>query len=268
MKLVDGSTLTMADTSENQAEYGQIANQKERVGFPITRLMAVFSLASGCILDLANGPYKGKGTGEHGLLRQLMHCFQSGDIVIGDAYFPAYFLIAMFQLVGVDCIFAADGKRSMDFRIGERLGKKDHLVYWEKPQRPSWMSKDLYDQMPERIQIRECTVNIDRPGFRTKTVTLVTSLLDVHYAPKEEVAWLYWQRWAAKLNLRALKSGLKMEHIRAKTPKMVRKEIWTTLLVYNLIRKIIGDAAHQYDLLPREISFKGAIRRPSKQILG
>src|SRR5437868_4404141 len=120
--------------------------------------MAVFSLATGCILDLANGPYKGKETGEHALLRQLMHCFEPGDIVIGDAYFPAYFLFAMFQSLGVDCLFASDGKRLMDFRTGERLGKKDHIVYWQKPRQPSWMDDATYEQLPDSIEIRECTV--------------------------------------------------------------------------------------------------------------
>jgi len=260
VKLVDGSTLTMADTAENQREYPQHSKQKAGVGFPITRLMAVFSLASGCILDMANGPYKGKGTGEHGLLRQLMHCFQAGDIVIGDAYFPSYFLIAMFQLAGVDCLFAYDGKRDMDFRTGERLGKKDHLIFWQKPARPSWMSYEQYDQIPDAIQIRECIVSIERPGFSSTTVTLITTLLDPQYASKQELGWLYGQRWAAELNLAALKTVLKMEHIRAKTPEMVRKEIWATILAYNLIRKLIGEAAYQYGLLAREISFKGAVQ--------
>jgi hypothetical protein len=260
VKLIDGSTATMADTPENRVKYPQHGGQEDGVGFPITRMMAVFALATGCILDLANGPYQGKGTGEHGLLRQLMHCFQPGDLVIGDAYFPSYFLIAMFQLIGVDCIFAADGKRDIDFRTGERIGKLDHIVSWQKPHRPAWMSQDVYDQMPNSLQVRECRVTIDRPGFRSTSITLVTSLLDSHYAPKEELGWLYSQRWAAELNLAAVKTVLKMEHLRSKTPEMVRKEIWATLLAYNLIRKLIGEAAHQHGLLPREISFKGAVQ--------
>jgi hypothetical protein len=260
IKLIDGSTVTMADTPENRAEYPQHGSQEDGVGFPITRMMAVFSLATGCILDLANGPYQGKGTGEHGLLRQLMHCFQPGDLVIGDAYFPSYFLIALFKLIGVDCLFASDGKRDMDFRTGERLGKNDHIVFWQKPQRPKWMSQEVYDQMPSSIQVRECKVTVDRPGFRSTSITLVTSLLDSHYAPKEELGWLYSQRWVAELNLEAIKTVLKMEHLRSKTPEMVRKEIWATLLAYNLIRKLIGEAAYKHSLIPREISFKGAVQ--------
>lgn len=260
VKLVDGSTITMADTPENQAIYGQISSQKEGVGFPITRMMAVFSLATGCVLDLANGPYRGKESGEHGLLRQLLHCFQAGDLVIGDAYFPAYFLIAILQQMGVDCLFAFDGRREMDFRMGERLGKRDHVVYWQKPARPSWMSKEIYKQMPDCIPIRECTVTIERKGYRATKITLVTTLLDAEVTPKEELGWLYGQRWMAELNLAAIKTVLKMEHIRAKTPAMVRKEIWATLLAYNLIRKLIGEAAYQNGLLPREISFKGTVQ--------
>jgi putative transposase len=151
-KLVDGSTATMADTPENQAEFPQHCQQKEGAGFPLTRLMAVFSLATGCILDLANGPYEGKGSGEHALLRRLMHCFQPTDIVIGDGYFSAYFLIATLQAAGVDCLFKEGNRRSMDFRTGERLGKKDHIVYWQKSAKPSWMDKDTYNRMPETIQ--------------------------------------------------------------------------------------------------------------------
>lgn len=259
-KLIDGSTLTMADTPENQAIYGQISSQKEGAGFPITRMMAVFSLATGCVLDLANGPYRGKESGEHGLLRQLLHNFNPGDLVIGDAYFPAYFLIALLQERGADCLFAFDGKREMDFRTGERLGKRDHIVYWQKPARPGWMSKELYDQMPDSIRIRECTITIEQTGFRSTKMTLVTTLLEPKSAPKEELAWLYSQRWRAELNLAAIKTVLKMEHIRAKTPSMVRKEIWATLLAYNLIRKLIGEAAYQFNILPHEISFKGTVQ--------
>lgn len=260
LKVADGSTITMADTAENQAEYPQHGRQGKGVGFPIVRVMAVFSLATGCILDLAVGPFKGKESGEHGLLRKLMHCFQSGDIVLGDAYFPSYFLIAMLQAMGVDCLFAFDGKRSMDFRTGERLGKKDHIVFWQKPHKPTWMAWELYDQMPDSIQVRECTVTIERPGFKAKTVVLVTTLIDSVYAPKAELCWLYGQRWAAELNLAAIKTVLKMEHIRAKTPVMVRKEIWATLLAYNLIRKLMGESAYRNDVLPHEISFKGAVQ--------
>jgi hypothetical protein len=259
-KGVDGSTVTMADTQENQEQYPQQSTQKKGVGFPIARLVVVFSLISGCTLDLAVGPYSGKGTGEHALLRQLLHCFSPGDIAVGDAYYSAYFLLAIFSLLGVDAVFRADGRRRIDFRAGKRLGKKDHQVLWQKPQCPSWMDKETYDNLPEVLSIRECSVTVDRPGFRAEEIVLVTTILDPKYAPKEELGWLYWQRWRAEINLRDLKTTLGMEHILCKTPEMVRKHIWATLLAYNLVRKLICESAFRYDLLPSELSFKGAIQ--------
>jgi putative transposase len=258
--LTDGSTLTMADTSSNQEEYPQHLGQGEGIGSPITRLVALFSLATGCVLDMQNGAYRGKGTGEHSLLRALLHNLKPGDILIGDAYFSSYFLMAHLTTIGVDCLFAYDGRRSMDFRTGDRVGKKDHVVCWHKPQKPAWMTQEEYDNLPDIVRIRECVVVIDRKGFRSKSVVLVGTLLDTNYAPKQELGWLYSQRWSAELNLRDLKSTLKMEHLRSKTPQMVRKEIWTTFLAYNLIRKLIMLSAHQHGMLPREISFKGTVQ--------
>ena len=259
-KLIDGSTATTADTPENQAAYPQHGKQKKDIGFPITRMIAIFSLATGCILEFVNGPYQGKGTGEHGLLRQLMHCFKKDDLVVGDAYFSSYFLIAQLRLVGADCLFAGNGRRYTDFRTGERLGKRDHLVFWQKPQKPNWMSDEEYDQMPNSVQVRECTISIHRPGFRSIKCSLVTTLINPEYASSKELGWLYSRRWAAELNLAAIKTVLKMEHLRSKTPEMVCKEIWTTLLAYNLIRKIMGEAAYQHHVLPHEISFKSAVQ--------
>ena len=179
VRLVDGATINMADTPENQAEYPQDLHQAKGIGFPIARIVALFSLATGCVIDVVIGASHGKGTGEPTMLQQLIHYFQPGDIVLGDAYFASYFMIVMFQAAGVDCLFAANGSRLTDFRTGERLGKKDHIVTWKKPQkRPQWMSKDLYDQFPESIQVRELIAVIERPGFRPVVLELTTTLLE------------------------------------------------------------------------------------------
>lgn len=260
LKGVDGSTVLMADTPENQASYPQQSTQKKGVGFPICRLVAVFSLATGCLLDMALGRYAGKQTGEHALLRQLFHCFDPGDIAVGDAYYAAYFLLAVFHGLNVDAVFRSDGKRNIDFRKGIQLGKKDHQVIWNKPQRPTWMDEETYQGMPEELVIRECEVTVERPGFRTQTITLVTTILDPHYAPKEELGWIYWRRWHAEINLKALKTTMKMEYVPCKTPEMVRKHIWATALAYNLIRKLIAESAHRYDALPTELSFKSTVQ--------
>ena len=259
-KLVDGSTLTMADTPENQAAYPQSSSQAKGCGFPITRLVAIFSLVTGCLLEMAHGAYRGKQTGEHALLRQILHCFQAGDVAVGDAYYAAFFLFALLRAMGVDAVFAAHGSRKADFRAGVRLGKGDHVVSWKKPAKPGWMDDETYCELPKTLEIRECRVSVQIPGFRTKQVALATTMLKPSTVTKEELAHLYARRWTAELNLRSLKTSLQLEHLRGKTPAMVRKEIWTTMLAYNMIRKLIGEAAYRYDKTPTQISFKGAVQ--------
>jgi len=137
VKLIDGSCVSMPDTKENQLEYPQHSGQKPGLGFPIARIAGVLSLAFGTVLDLAIGPCKGKQTGEHALLRQLLHCFKKGDIALADAYYCSYFLIAALQQIGVDIVSRKHGARNCDFRRGKRLGKGDHLVTYCRPKRKS-----------------------------------------------------------------------------------------------------------------------------------
>jgi len=168
LKVVDGSTLLMPDTSENQAVFPQMKSQEKGSGFPIARIVAIFSLLTGCALDLAIGPYKGKETGEHALLRQLLHCLEQGDILLGDAYYSSYFLMAMLLKMGVDFVFESHGSRTSDFRTGKRLGNGDHLISLKRPKQPDWMTDELYFSMPDTMEIREVQIIIETPGFRPK----------------------------------------------------------------------------------------------------
>lgn len=255
MKLIDGSTVSMPDTLENQAKWPQPDSQKEGVGFPLARLVAVVSCATGAVLDLAIGPYSGKETGEHALLRQLMHVFKKGDIVVGDAYYGSWFLIAMLKKIGVDVIFPIHAARHSDFRRGVRLGKKDHVVEWFRPRKPEWMDQETYDSFPEKFVIREVSVSSSQKGRRTQSRIIVTTFLDPKKLERNELNAMYSCRWWVELDLRSIKTTLKMDILRGKTPAMVRKEIWAHILGYNLIRKIMAEAAFQHGKNPREMSF-------------
>jgi hypothetical protein len=260
IKIADGTTLSMPDTPANQQAYPQQPNQKPGLGFPILRLLAVISLSCGAVLDVALSPYCGKKTGETALLRQLFHQFQTGDVALADALFANYWTLAALIKRGVDVIARHDGKRPLDWRTGKRLGKKDHLVVWKKPARPTWMSRKEYRRMPAELGLRELAVTVSQAGFRTRQVVVVTSLVDAQTYPKEQVAAAYRARWHAELDLRAIKQVLAMEILRCKTPAMVRKEIWMHLLAYNLIRTLLADAAQTVEVAPRELSFKGALQ--------
>jgi Transposase DDE domain len=258
VKLLDGSTVIMPDTEANQAEYPQSRSQKPGLGFPIARILMIISLAVGTVLEAAMGPYRGKETGELGLLRQISGALRAGDIALADRLFCSYWVIADSQARGVDVVFRLHQTRKTDFRRGRRLGPDDHIVTWPKAQRPDWMSPEEYATMPKELKLREIRVRIKDPKKRTRVLVIVTTLLDATKYPASALADLFRQRWHAELDIRSLKTTMRMEMLRTKTPDMVRKEVGMHLLAYNLIRGVMAEAARGRDILPRELSFNGA----------
>lgn len=262
IKLVDGSTVSMPDTPANQRTYPQARTQKPGLGFPIARIVALFCLHSGAVLDAAIRPYKGKQTGENALFRSLLGLLQPGDLIAGDCGFGSFWNFALLLARGVDALFPLHQCRPEDFRRGKRLGKFDRLIQWRKPgQRPDWMDRQTYDSLPRVLTLRQVRVQVDVPGFRVKTLVLVTTLLDPAEAPRQELAEVYRARWHAELDLRAIKIALHMDVLRGKSPAMVRKECWMRLLAYNLIRRVMAQAATRAAACPpRELSFTGALQ--------
>lgn len=256
-KLVDGFTFTMPDTAANQAEYPQQSSQKKGVGFPIVRACVILSLATACAMELAVGPYAGKQTGETALLRSLLDSLLAGDVVVADRFYCSFMMIALLLGRGVDVCARLHQRRRTDFRRGKRLGKYDHLIEWTRPAKPSWMDDATYASIPETLVLREIRFQVFEPGYRVKELTIVTTLTDPEAFSVEDIAQLYGFRWHSELDIRAIKQTLHLDHVRCKTPEMVRKELWTTLLGYNLIRTTAAAAAVLHDKQPRQISFTG-----------
>jgi hypothetical protein len=177
-KLIDGSTFMMPDTPKNQAVYPQNPAQKPGIGFPIARFVVVLSLATACVIDCAIAKYKGKETGETALLRQILGCFCKGDVAVADRFYGNYWMIALLMQSGVDVCFRKHQKRHTDFRRGRRLGKDDHIVTWQRPNRPPWMSQELYNSMPKSIELREIRFVITKPGRKQDPFIIVTTMTD------------------------------------------------------------------------------------------
>ena len=254
VRLVDGATVTLADTEANQAAYPQSSSQKPGLGFPICRLVALLCLASGALLDGAVGPCQGKGGDEQSLLREMLDSLESGDILLGDAFYATYFLFWELIRGGVDGLFEQHGarKRSTDFSKGETLGVRDHLIVLTKPKKkPDWMSPVEYDQAPDTLTVRE---------FQAGGKIMVTTFLCPKETPKHLLKALYRQRWNVELDLRNIKTTLGMERLRCKTPEMAIKELWVSLLAYNLIRLLMAQAALLADQIPRQLSFKHTVQ--------
>lgn len=254
-KLIDGFTFTMPDTPKNQAKYPQSKTQKPGVGLPIARAVAIVSLATACVMDLAVGPYKGKETGESALLRSMLGSLAAGDIAVMDRYYCSFMMIALLLLQGTHTCARKHHLRHSDFRRGKRLGKYDHIIVWTRPKRPKWMDAEAYAQIPETLILRELRYNIVEPGRRTKTIDVITTLTDPEQYTKEDIAELFGFRWNSELDIRSIKSNLNLAHVRCKSPEMVHREIWTTILGYNLIRTTSAGAALLHEKQPRQISF-------------
>ena len=255
----DGSSVSMPDTAENHRAYPQPVCQRPGLGFPLARIAAVFSLACGAVLELGICRYAGKGQSELGMLRTLWGLFQPGDVVLADRLLCSWAEMVMLKRRGVDTVTRLS-KRKADFRRGRRLGQGDHMVKWLKPTKPRSMDRETYNALPEFLMVRETRVHVEQPGFRTETIIVATTLLDAEDITKGDLAHIYRARWSAELDLRSLKQTMQMDVLRCKRPDLVRKEIWTHILAYNLIRTIIAQAASKHGLDPRSISFKGAIQ--------
>jgi hypothetical protein len=260
VKIADGTTVIMPDTEANQAEYPQPDGQKPGLGFPMIRMVVLFCLATGVVLDAALAAYSGKGTGELSLLRSIWEELQGGEIFLADRLYCSWFEMAWLQRRGVDVVLHRHQSRRTDFRTGIPLGRRDHLVRWTKPERPEWMDQDTYNALPEALELRELEVTIRRRGFRPVTLIIVTTLVDAEEYSPQDLADIYWQRWQAELDLRSIKETMQMAELRCKTPAMVRKEIWTHFLAYNLIRGLMAQASAEHGRRPCQISFKGAVQ--------
>ena len=260
VKLADGTTVSMPDTEENQAAYPQHSAQKAGLGFPIARLVVLLSLGTAMVSGMAIGPYSGKETGETALLRQLLGQLEARDILLTDRYFCSYFMIALLLDRGVDFVSRIHQLRKADLRHAQRLGKHDHLVVWTRPSKPEWMDQATFEQMPKSLTLRRTVVKVSEPGFRVESLTIVTTLTDARKYTKEDIAELYHQRWLAELDIAAIKVTLGMDVLRCKTPEMVHKELWTCLLAYNLLRKVMLQAAQRNKLSPRQLSFATALQ--------
>jgi hypothetical protein len=258
--VVDGTTLSMPDTPENQEAYPQIAAQAEGLGFPIMRAIALTSLATGMTLGLATGTYSGKQTGETALLRTLFDKLQQGDLLLADRYFGGWFMLALLHQRGLQFVTRLHQHRRADFRQGVRLGPEDHVVVWAKPPRPEWLDQETYDDLPDQLEIREIAVRVDIPGFRTKSFVVVTSLLDSRLYGRNDITNLYRHRWIAELELRDIKSTMKLDVLRRTKPEWVRQELWTGLLAYNLVRQSMLQSALGKDLSPHQLSFAASLQ--------
>lgn len=256
VKSADGTGVSMPDTPENQSQFPQPSSQKDGCGFPVANLLVLFSLATGAIIDLVIGSLK---VNEMTLFHRILSMLNPGDVFLGDANYCVPTNISYIHQKGVDSVLRLHKGRLPRQCHVKRLGKNDNLVEWYRPARHTKnVSQKEFKKLPESMIVRIIAFPIHIPGFRTRKVTIVTTLLDPKLYPVEEIAKLYRARWVCELNLRDIKISMKMDTLRCKSPDMVKKEIYVNMLAYNIIRTLMWNAAMDYQIDPLRLSFKGA----------
>jgi hypothetical protein len=256
VKPVDGSALTLWDSPKNRKAYPPLI-APDKPSFPMMRMVVLFSLLSGAILAVAQGSLQ---TSELSLFTLLVGHLNPQDIVVGDRGFGHYVVIAWLKhTFSVDFIGRTtrrlDGRRRL-----RRLARNDWLVQWTKPTKPStWLSALQWAGLPTELTLRVVKGSCYQKGFRVRQVKLVTTLLDPERYPAREILQAYLRRWRLEMCLDDLKTTLKMEMLRSRSPEMVQKELYTRLIAHNLIRYLMAKAATERSVKLERISFKGSL---------
>lgn len=264
VKVVDGTNLSMPDTAANQEAWPQSPSQAPGLGFPLMKLLGLFSLSSGALLARASGRWSAHES--RLCLDQLAPKLQGGDVLLADRGFCSFFLLGQLLERGVDAVVRLhQGRRAeMDFRRvgpgGRRLGAGDKLVVWTKPlQRQSgWPAAD-FAALPETLTVRLVRVTVAAKGFRTRRAVVATTLLDAAAYPAEEIAALYRRRWAVEGHFAQLKTVLGLDVLRCKRPALVAKEVAVTIIAYHLARCLMQRAAHDGGVALERLSFAGSL---------
>lgn len=272
--LEDGSGCSMPDTKELRDYFGQPGSQRAGCGFPVASLLFLFDSGTGYLRKMIVSRLCNHDMSQASKLHSEL---KEGDILVGDRGFCSFAHIAMLARSRVEAVFRMNASHKVDFRCqrsnksgyhkvvrGKRLrklGAKDHVITWSKTHLiPKWLGKSEFNRLPETIEVRELRYELKKPGFRSRTITLVTTLLDPKKYPKKAIAELYGLRWEVETNIRHLKTTMNMDVLRSKTVEGVMKELYVFCLVYNMIRRVMFKIATTMKLPPQRLSFVDALR--------
>jgi hypothetical protein len=247
----------MPDTAENQAAYPQHSGQKKGCGFPLMKVVGILSLASGALLHFARGTLR---VSENALFAQLWPCLDQGDVLLADRGFCSFATLASLWRRGIDCVMRVHRNRHIDFRKGKALGPEDRLMVWQKcPKCPAGYSREDFAGLPSTFTVRQIRLHVGIKGWRTRTIVIVTTLLDPVLYPADALRALYLERWSVELRFREIKITLALDVLRCLTPAMIEKELFMHVIAYNLVRSLMQHASLRHDVALCRLSFKGTL---------
>lgn len=276
---VDGSSFSMPDTAALQEEFGQPGGQRKGCGFPTAHLLAMFDATTGLLVDILAAPLR---THEMAKVATLHPQLRTGDVLVADRGFCSYVHLALLLQRQLHGVFRIHQRVLVNFRPGRAyaprknkkapkglprskwlrcLGVQDQVIRWFKPlSKPRWITAEAFGALADSIVVRELRYQVQTPGYRTRQITLVTTLVDAEHYSIDDLADLYCCRWQIEVNLRHIKQTMQMDVLHCQTPDGVRKEMLTFALVYNLVCRVILAAADAQGVPPDRISFVDALR--------
>jgi hypothetical protein len=256
VRVADGTGVSMPDTPDNQRVWPQSRRGKPGCSFPVMRLVGLFSLATGALIDIAYGALT---VHETTLMRTLWPLLAPGEVLLADRGFCSFSEWFLLGQKGVDCVMRKNARRK-NSPLLKRLGRDDAIVQWRRVKvNPKWLDPQTLSELPETMAVREVKVNVDVPGFRTQTVWVATTLLDHRKYTASDLAELYRRRWRVEICFRDIKIAMGMDVLRCQSPAMVEKELWMRVIAYNLIRSLMVEAAREHGEDPERLSFKGTV---------
>jgi hypothetical protein len=249
--LIDGTGVSMPDTPDLRAAFGQPGGQRPGCGFPVAHVLALFEARSGYLLKTVVAPLRTHDLAHAAVMHPEM---RAGDVLVGDRAFGSFAHLAVCRGRDLHAVFRAHQRR-------RHTTAPDRLVDYAKPtRRPTWMTVEEYNALPGAVRVREIRVRVRLPGRRVRTLVLVTTLLDRRRYPARALARVYEQRWQVETNLAHLKTTLGMDILKSRTADGVRKEILVFGLAYNLVRRVMRAAADRQGVAVDRISFVDALR--------
>jgi Transposase DDE domain len=257
--LIDGSTVSTSDTPENREFFGERKNQG--TSYPLARMSAMTSLATGAFIDFEMSSWTGKGTGDLYLGRKMIERLEGNEIIIGDTFYLSYFFILNLKEKNADFVSIAKGNRAQNIIGSKKISHNDRFILLKKPRllSTSWLDQNTYDAAPKELLLRETIFTVKNNGFREKQIRIISTLIDYKNYSAEDIGKLYGLRWNIELDFRAIKKTIGLEFLKCKTPAMVLKEAWVYVLAYNLLRRLVSEAAAISNQKPRQISMTGAL---------
>lgn len=247
---VDGSTLRIPDTEENEEVFGRPASGRGEAAYPQLRIVTLLVLRSHLVAKVALGSC---GESELKLAEPLLDALPDSSLAILDRAYLSFYHLHRIQSQGTGRHWLTRMKAQMTVKVVQRLGPGDNLV--ELTATPA--ARRNHPDLPETLLVR--AVHYRRPGFRPQT--LLTSLLDANEYPAAEIAELYHERWELETAFDEIKTHTleREEALRSREPERVRQEVWGLAIGYNLVRLEMEHVADQTGIPPRQLSYRHSL---------